>query len=34
VVFHLTVTRGRIVAIDLLAHPEHLGRFDLEILGG
>jgi RNA polymerase sigma-70 factor (ECF subfamily) len=32
VVFDFTITDGRIVAIDLLADPEHLGRLDLEVL--
>ncbi|MFI6448438.1 hypothetical protein [Kitasatospora sp. NPDC050543] len=33
VVFGFTITDGRIVAIDLLADPEHLARLDLELLG-
>jgi RNA polymerase sigma factor (sigma-70 family) len=32
VVFSFTVTGGRIVAIDLLADPEHLRELDLELL--
>lgn len=33
VVFGLTIADGKIVAIDLIADPEHLDRLDLEILG-
>ncbi|HEX2036820.1 MAG TPA: hypothetical protein VHS99_21780 [Chloroflexota bacterium] len=32
VVIRFTITRGRIVAIELLAEPEHLGRLNLEPL--
>jgi RNA polymerase sigma-70 factor (ECF subfamily) len=32
VVFGFTITRGKIVAIDLLADPERLGQLDLVIL--
>jgi RNA polymerase sigma-70 factor (ECF subfamily) len=32
VVFHFTIANGKIVAIDVLADPEVLGRIDLEIL--
>lgn len=32
VVFGFTITDGKIVAIDILADPEHLGELDLEIL--
>jgi RNA polymerase sigma-70 factor (ECF subfamily) len=32
VVFGFPITDGKIVAIDILADPEHLGRLDLEIL--
>src|SRR5713101_5889936 len=32
VVFAFTITRGKIVEIDLLADPERLGQLDLEIL--
>jgi hypothetical protein len=32
VAFGFTITRGKIVAIDLLADPERLGQLDLEIL--
>jgi RNA polymerase sigma factor (sigma-70 family) len=33
VVFSFTVTRGKIVQIDILADPAHLGQLDLEVLG-
>jgi len=33
VVFGLKIADGKIVEIDLIADPEHLGRLDLEILG-
>lgn len=33
VVFGLKIVQGKIVEIDLIADPEHLGRLDLEILG-
>lgn len=33
VVFDFTITRGKIVVIDLLADPERLGQLDLVILG-
>ena len=32
VVFGFTIARGRIVAIDLVADPERLGRLDLVVL--
>jgi RNA polymerase sigma-70 factor (ECF subfamily) len=32
VVFGFTILRGKIVAIDLVADPEHLRRLDLAIL--
>ncbi|MGH8990068.1 MAG: RNA polymerase subunit sigma-70, partial [Acidimicrobiia bacterium] len=32
VVFDLTITEGRVVAIELIADPEHLGRLDLALL--
>ena len=32
-VFGLKIENGRIVEIDLIADPEHLGRLDLEMLG-
>lgn len=32
VVFSFTITRGKVVAIDLLADPEHLRRLDLVVL--
>ena len=28
-----TITRGKIVQIDILADPAHLGQLDLEVLG-
>jgi RNA polymerase sigma-70 factor (ECF subfamily) len=34
VVFGFTITRGRIVEIELVADPEHLGRLDLVLLDG
>ena len=34
VVFDLTIRRGKIVEIDLLADPERLSRLDLAILDG
>ena len=34
VVFGFTITRGKIVAIDLLADPERLRQLDLAVLGG
>jgi RNA polymerase sigma factor (sigma-70 family) len=33
VVFAFTITGRKIVAIDLIADPDHVGRLDLEILG-
>ncbi len=33
VVFDFTIRHGKIVAIDLLADPEHLHQIDLEVLG-
>ncbi len=33
VVFGFTITHGKIVAIDILADPEHLHQFDLTVLG-
>lgn len=32
VVFGMKIAGGRIVEIDLIADPEHLGRLDLEIV--
>jgi len=32
VVFGLTMTRAKIVAIDLIADPERLGQLDLAVL--
>lgn len=32
VVFGFTITRGKIVEIDLHADPEHLGQLELAIL--
>jgi RNA polymerase sigma-70 factor (ECF subfamily) len=34
VVFGFTITDGRIVAIDMVADPERIGRLDLSILEG
>jgi hypothetical protein len=34
VVFGFTITRGKIVGINLVADPEHLGEIDLEVPGG
>jgi len=33
VVFGITITRGKIVAIDLVADPERLHGLDLAVLG-
>jgi hypothetical protein len=33
VVFGFTIADGRIVAIDLLADPDHLDRLELTVLG-
>jgi len=34
VVFAFTIDLGKIIAIDLIADPERLSRFDLVVQGG